>query len=309
MRVLITGAAGFAASHLAVLARDRADVVFGLTRGGPVPDGVIPLPGDVASAEVVSSAMRQAGPDFVFHLAALTPANSPESTPENGLLTNPRLTLHLLEAVRTVRPEARVLLVSSSAVYGHVGAGDLPIGETAPLQPTTLYGVGKGTVELLGIHYAEEHGLDVRRARPFNLVGPGEPRAMLTSTLAAQVVEIKARVREPVVRIRHRATARDYTDVRDAVAAYWSILERGAPNGVYNVCSGVAVPIGRLVERLLAAAGVDATVEETDRHPRPGDVRTQEGDNGKLTAATGWRPALDLDRSLADLLRSMACRS
>jgi len=305
MRVLITGAAGFVARHLAAVALDRAEVVFGLTRRGPVPEGVRPLRADPATAGPVADAVRESAPDFVFHLAAQTPANAPGATPEASLLTNPRLALHLLEAVRAHRPRARVLLVSSSAVYGHVPEPELPIRETAPLQPTTLYGVSKAAEELLGIRCAAEHGLDVRRARAFNLLGPGEPSSMLTTTLAAQVAEIASGRRPGVVRVRHRATARDYTDVRDAARAYWSILERGAPAEVYNVCSGTAVPIALLVERLVALAGIEATVEETEGGPGPGDIRVQAGDHGKLTGATGWRPAFDLERSLGDLLQSL----
>jgi GDP-4-dehydro-6-deoxy-D-mannose reductase len=199
-----------------------------------------------------------------------------------------------------------VVVISSSAVYGHVPPEALPIAETSPLQPTTLYGVAKAAVELVALRFHATHGLHVVRVRPFNLVGPGEPPAMLTSTLAAQVARIAAGEAPAVVRMRHRATARDYVDVRDAVRAYWLLLEKGAPGEVYNVCSGRAVDIGHLVERLLALAGVEARIEDTAPVPSPGDILAQSGDGSKLTAATGWLPAISLDRSLADLLASLA---
>jgi GDP-4-dehydro-6-deoxy-D-mannose reductase len=141
-------------------------------------------------------------------------------------------------------------------------------------------------------------------ARPFNLVGPGEPQRMLTSTLAAQVLAITAGQAPPIVKMRHRATSRDFTDIRDAVRAYWALLERGVNGDVYNVCSGVATPISYVVERLLVLAGVTAQIEETGGGPGRGDVLTQRGSNHKLIAATAWHPEISLDQSLADLLNA-----
>ena len=115
---------------------------------------------------------------------------------------------------------------------------------------------------------------------------------MLTSTLAAQVARIAAGEAPPVVRMRHRATSRDYADVRDAVRAYWLLLEGGTPGEVYNVCSGRAVAIGELAERLLALADVSARIEETASVPDPGDVVAQAGDGARLAAATGWAPEI-----------------
>jgi GDP-4-dehydro-6-deoxy-D-mannose reductase len=129
---------------------------------------------------------------------------------------------------------------------------------------------------------------------------------MLTSTLAAQVARVAAGEAPPVVRMRHRATSRDYADVRDAVHAYWLLLERGEPGEVYNVCSGRAVAIAHLAERLLALAGVEARIEETAPVPSPGDILAQAGDGTRLAAATGWAPEIPLDRSLRDLLDSLA---
>jgi GDP-4-dehydro-6-deoxy-D-mannose reductase len=306
MRVLITGGSGFAARYMAALSRERAAEVFVATRGGSAPRDTTALHGDLRDRGAALTLVRQSRPDLVFHLAAVTPANTPQASTEEALLLNQQLCVHLLDAVRDVAPEARVLLVSSSAVYGQLPPEAMPIPETASLQPTTLYGISKAAVELLGMHYSAEYGLDVRRARPFNLIGTGEPAGMLTTTLATQVAEIAAHRRPPVVQVRHRGTARDYTDVRDAVRAYWAILESGDRNGVYNVCSGIAVPIGDLITKLLAIANLSAEVKETRESPAPGDIRVQAGDSGSLRRATQWLPSISLDASLEDLLRSVS---
>jgi GDP-4-dehydro-6-deoxy-D-mannose reductase len=306
VRALVTGGAGFVGRHLVALLRDEGVRVFSLDRRAQVPDGACALTADLLDVQAVERAVRESEPDLVFHLAGRTPANAPESTPAEWLGGDPVATHHLLEAVRTLTPEARVLVVSSSSVYGHVLPSALPVAEDAPLQPATLYGVAKAAAELVAQLFHAVHGLHVQRARPFNLVGPGEPAFMLTSTLAAQVARIASGESPPVVRMRHRATSRDYTDVRDAVRAYRLLLEKGAPGEVCNVCTGRAVAIGHLAERLLALAGVEGRIEETAPGPAPGDIPAQSGDGSRLAAATGWAPEVPLDRSLEDLLSSLA---
>lgn len=301
MRLLITGSNGFVGRYMTDYAVTCGATVFGVSRTPNTVSGDKWLVVDLNSAADTAAAVKASAADAVIHLAAHTPANRPQLALQEWLTGTPVATLNLLEAVRMHCPQATVLIVSSSAVYGHVSPDRLPITEDYPMQPVTMYGVSKAIQELLAIRYVSEHGLRVIRARPFNLVGPGEPRGMLTSTLAAQIAAIAAGTHPSVVRMRHRATSRDFTDVRDAVAAYWALLEHGEPGGVYNVCSGTAIPVGDVVERLLRLAGINATVEETGEY-HSGDIVTQAGSAARLKTATGWQPRFDLDASLRDLL-------
>jgi GDP-4-dehydro-6-deoxy-D-mannose reductase len=301
-RVLITGANGFAGRYLAAYAAQQRALVYGISRHGDFPEFMAGTRVDLGDAQAAAQALERIQPDYVVHLAAQTPANTPGPAELSWLQTNPLMTFNLLEAVRRHCPGARVLVVSSSAVYGHVPEQALPIREDEPLRPTTMYGVSKAAQELVAIRFEAEHGLRVLRARPFNQLGPGEPRAMLTSALAAQVADIAGRRSPPVVRMRHRATQRDFTDIRDAVRAYWTILERGTIGEVYNVCSGAATPIGKVAAQLLELAHIAATIEETGHGPTPGDILIQVGSHAKLTQAAGWRPEIDLRTSLADVL-------
>jgi GDP-4-dehydro-6-deoxy-D-mannose reductase len=303
-RILITGASGFAGRHLAAYAAQQGAFVYAVSRHELNVAAGRAIQADLVDAESIAQAVQVAQPNYVFHLAAQTPANTPINNDRDWLLTNALITLNVLEAVRLHRPQARVVVVSSSSVYGHVVEHDLPIREDAPLRPTTMYGVSKASQELVAIRYAEEYRLDVMRARPFNQLGPGEPRAMLTSTLAAQVADIAAGRAEPVVRMRHRATRRDFTDIRDAVRAYWQIAERGLRGDVYNICSGVATPIGDIAAQLIDIAGVAADIEATASVPGANDILVQAGSQAKLAHTVGWKPQYDLRTSLADLLGS-----
>lgn len=301
MRLLITGASGFVGRHMASYAAMRGATVFGIGRRSETDAGITVFTADLNDAAETTRALETVAPDAIIHLAARTPANSPNLSLRGWLTETPIATLNLLEAARSSCPRAAILVVSSSAVYGHVPVEQLPITEDYPLQPTTMYGVSKAVQELLALRYAAECGMRIVRVRPFNLIGPGEPHAMLTSTLAAQMAAIALGKQPPVVRMRHRVTSRDFTDVRDAVAAYWALLEHGEPGGVYNVCSGKATPIGEIAEQLLHLAGVDALIEETST-PASSDILAQSGSAERLITATGWRPRFDLTRSLRDLL-------
>ena len=125
-----------------------------------------------------------------------------------------------------------------------------------------------------------------------------------TTPSITQIARIAAGKAEQIIRIRHRATQRDFADIRDVVQAYWLLLEHGISGEVYNVCSGVATPIGDITERLMALAHVSAHVEEMSAQPESSDILVQVCSNERVRQIVGWRPQIDLDTSLADLLRT-----
>ncbi len=99
-------------------------------------------------------------------------------------------------------------------------------------------------------------------------------------------------------------TRRDFTDVRDVVVAYRLLMESGDSGEVYNVCSGRDVAMSEVAAQLLAAGRADLTLETDPELVRPVDVPVLRGDATKLHAATGWRPAIPLATTLADVLAS-----
>ena len=302
MRVLITGASGFAGGHLARACSSAGDDVLGVSRTGTVPEGGgtgIAL--DLTDAPAVRGVVREAGPEIVYHLAALSSVGRSWDDPATTLADNGASALAMLEAVRHEAPDARLVWVSSCEVYGT--AAKLPITEGAPLAPANPYAVSKTAGELLADVYADAYGLEIVRARPFNHSGPGQRSIFILSSLARQAAEGRlAGVERLRIATGNPDTRRDFTDVRDVVRAYRLLAEAADPS-VYNVCSGESVSAGdqvRLLAELIAPIEVEHTVDP-DR-VRAHEVMDLRGSHERLTAATGWNPEIPLRRTMSETI-------
>jgi GDP-4-dehydro-6-deoxy-D-mannose reductase len=300
-RILITGATGCAGTHLSELALAQHAEVFGLAHTGSFVPGVAGQLIDLTDRAAVDEYVQATRPDRVFHLAAIIPGAA--VPPERYIAVNVTGTYYLLDVLRRFAPEARVLVASSSGVYGRPHDMVRPIAEDAPLQPQSLYATTKATQDLLAAQFFVEHGLHTVRGRTFNQTGPREPANLVCATIARQVARIEVGLQEPVVRTITLQPRRDFTDVRDVVAGYWAALEHGAPGEAYNVCSGQSTSIRRVAEILIGLSTLrDLQIVESDPIPGPRAVLEQVGDAARLRACSGWQPRITLKQSLSDLL-------
>ncbi len=255
---------------------------------------------DLLDAAATRRAVEAAGPDVVYHLAARAHVGQSWRDPGATLGDNVAMTLNVLEAVRAAAPQASVVVVASSEVYGPPAR--LPVDEAAPLRPQNPYAVSKAATDLLAGFYADAHGLRVIRARSFNHAGPGQEPTYAIASFARQVAgAVEAGERPVRIVTGNPDTRRDFTDVRDVVRAYRLLAERAQP-GAYNVCSGRTASAAELVAGLAAAAGVELEHEVDPALLRPNEVIELRGSADALRAATGWEPEIPLERTLADTL-------
>ena len=138
--------------------------------------------------------------------------------------------------------------------------------------------------------------------RPFNHAGPRQSPAYATSAFAQQIADIEAGRRDPVLHVGNLDAQRDITDVRDTVRAYHAIVCSGQARRPYNVCSGRAHTMRRLLDILLSLARVRVRVEIDPARLRPSDNPVILGSHARLTADTGWTPVIPIEQTLADLL-------
>lgn len=303
MKLLITGASGFTGrhmvNHLLSIKRDDLDL-YGLYNSTPPEPiwGCTYIRGDLSNQYDVHRLIRSISPDAIIHLAG---ANA--GTLQDLLTTNVIATENLFDTVLQNRSNCRVLIIGSSAEYGYAGSD--PISEDAQLSPVSGYGISKVAEDLLAQSYALKHNICVAVARPFNLIGPGQPASFVCGRIVEQAIELEVGLRE-AMDLGNVNSSRDFIDVRDVVTAYWQILshdhfDRDFCGKAINVGSGSATSIREVLGIIETLIHKKVSVN-TRNDCQPDLIPTQRSDNSRILAATGWTPVIPLERSLKDML-------
>ena len=299
--ILVTGAAGFAGSHLIDrLVGDGADVVAWHRPGG-APARAIPRARweavDLLDADAVASAMARLRPSAVYHCAGAAHVGRSWDLIEPTLAINVRGTHHLLQALERAGAGARVLVPSSATVYASANEA---LTEDHPLIPGSPYGLSKLAQEMLARRTNGVLGAAI--ARSFNHVGPRQDPQYAASGFARRIADIEKGRCAPEVLVGNLDARRDLTDVRDTVRAYILILERGTAGRPYNVCSGRAITMRHLLDLLLTRARVPIAVKVDPARYRPNDTPLLLGDPSRVHADLGWTAQIPLEQTLDDLL-------
>jgi GDP-4-dehydro-6-deoxy-D-mannose reductase len=314
---LITGAAGFAGSHLLELLAQSAERLVAWRRppatAGAATAGWIDRLGprvewqdvdllDKGGVERVLEAVR---PDVVYHCAGAAHVGRAWQSTEATFETNVRGTHYLIEGLRAAGcTGARVVIPSSSLVYA---ATDLPLPEDHPLLPASPYALSKLAQELVGVE--NSGGPSVLVARAFNHIGPRQDPFFAASGFARRIADIEAGRWKPDIQVGNLETRRDLTDVRDTVRAYQAIADRGRPGRAYNVCSGRAVAMRDVLDLLLARARVAIRIVTDPARFRPNDQPLVVGDPSRIRTELGWKAEIPLERTLDDLLEYWRTRT
>jgi len=302
MRCLITGISGFAGHHLAALLLARGDEVHGTlhTGGGALRLRALtaryPLLAqrlhvvDVADATAVDAVVAAVRPEAIFHLAAVSFVPQTVHDPAAALQVNVLGALRVFDAVQRHAPRCRVLVAGSGDAYGAVQPEDLPVRETCPFRPLNPYAASKAALDLVAYQWAHGAGLEIVRVRAFNHTGAGQRSDFICPNFARQLLEVARGSRAPVLSVGDLDVVRDFSDVRDVVAAYVAIAEQGVAGEVYNVCSGVGRSIRSVLDTLSEIVGVQVRTEVAPERLRRASAPALVGSATKLHSATGWTP-------------------
>lgn len=316
MRVLVTGADGFAGRHVVELLVQAGHEVWAGCRPGGEPakrwlgpqaqQAVTVIPLEITDPTSVSAALGRPF-EAIVHLAAVASGSEARQDPGRAWVVNAAGTARLVDAAVVLRgktgADPLLLVVSSAEVYGNGPA--VPRVETDPLVPQSPYAASKVGTEVAALEAWRREGLRVVIARAFPHTGPGQlpvyvVPAFLERLRAARdtgAVEVRTGSLDPV---------RDLLDVRDVAAAYVALLSQGSPGEAYNVARGVGVTLRELFGRLAEMVGAKVTPVPDPSLMRPGDIQYLVGDAAKLRRATGWSPGFTLEQTLREMVDAQA---
>jgi NAD dependent epimerase/dehydratase len=302
--VVVTGAGGFIGSALVErLVGDGARVRAMLRytsraeRGclSFIPDAVMREVeitfGDVRDVDAMREIIR--GADAVFHLAALVGIPYSYEHPQDVVDTNILGTANVLLVAKELDTLERVVLTSTSEVYG--SALYTPIDEQHPLQAQSPYSATKIASDALGISFNRSFGMPVTIVRPFNAYGPRQSARAVIPTIISQALT------GGTLRLGAVDTIRDFTFVEDTARGFLAVASSEATLGeVVNLGSGVETTIRDVIQQIAGIVGRDLEVIVEDRRVRPekSEVSRLHAESSKALHLAGWRAEVSLDEGL-----------
>lgn len=290
MKILLTGYNGFVGNH--IMSCKTCEIMAD-------EQGQIPLTDQVRMVHLISKIR----PDAVIHLAAQSNVAESFSHPKQTYDTNFYGTLNLLEALRESKFKGKFLFVGSGDIYGIVTK--LPITEDMPLKPRNPYAVSKVAAEALCYEWSQHSEFDIIMTRSFNHIGPGQSGKFAIASFAKQIMLIKNGKIAPVLKTGNLDVTRDFVDVRDVIRAYFLLLEHGENSQIYNICSGNERLIRDILIKMLEIANTTAIIEQESSLVRKVEQPRVYGSYAKLHQATTWRPEINFEQTLLDILRSV----
>lgn len=301
-RILVTGARGFIARPLAVRLAGLGHEVIGLEHAaGPTPIRGMHrlLAGDLLDPTDTSRIIAGADPTIVVHLAARGVGISGSDRQRPGT-DDLAMTANLLDAVDRAPSVRHVIFASSAAVYGPLNS--VPIPESGEILPTSDYGISKAAAEIR-VHAFANASRTATVLRFGNVVGAGERRSSVVSSVCRQIAEVELGRGDAVIRHGRLDEARDFVDVADVARAIAACCEFESPGALtYNVGTGRAVAISDVVSTLVALARRAARLEMDATLVRAGPATRVALDPSALLERVGWHPEVPLPTSLANTL-------
>ena len=208
----------------------------------------------------------------------------------------------MLEAAKKNGQLRKMVIVSSADCYGRITPKNRTIDESMKLNPVSPYGISKAAAEWTALYYNRQHRLPVTIARSFNHTGPRQSRQFVVPDFASQIAAIEAGAKNPVLSVGDLTARRDFSDVRDIVRGYAAMAKKGNPGEVYQLCSGRAVSIQNILNKLLSNTDKKIRVTKDKKKMRKADIHVLRGSNMKAAKSFGYRPKVLLQATLLDTL-------
>lgn len=303
-RILVTGANGFVGKHLIKELSEHGIKVMAIGGQLASSDTDVFTAIDLTDPKEVEK-INFKGVDGVIHLAGLAVAGSSFNEPLQYINVNMGIEINLFEEALRQHVKPKFLIVSSGTLYSP--KAKLPLTENSEVQPSSPYAISKLGQEQLATYYMSRD-FECIIARPFNHVGPGQNAGFIVPDLVEQAIKVE-QGKSNAIKVGNLSAKRDFTDVRDIVKAYRLLMTKGAPNNIYNVCSGHPLSGEELLRTILNQMNIKVKVQVDPKKLRPVDIPVIYGTYSKLNKATGWRPTIDLQTTIKDIVEDWRSRT
>jgi GDP-D-mannose dehydratase len=312
MSILVTGGTGALGYHILSSLVGTTHDLYSFSDEQPQPwqkvDGVEYLNGDLLNFKHMQDVIQFVQPTHIYHLASQSSVGLSYKKPYETLNINLLGTQNLLEAVRQNCPKAKIMLLSSSEIYGRTDHQLTYLHkETDAPNPLTPYATSKACMELLGNQFKNAYGLHVVFARPFHFTGPHHSRRFVIPSITYQLVKIKYYGTEPTIYSGSLDISRDVIDVRDVARGMIQLLNQSEPGEAYNLCCGKSYTFRELTEMLVDIAGVSVDFRFDPGYERSNDIPLLIG-NPEKAMSMGWKPMISIEDCLTDLFNEMVLR-
>ena len=310
-RALITGITGQDGSYLAELLLSKGYEVYGMVRRTStvryerirhIQDSIRFVQGDLLDQTSLTRAIAATQPDEVYNLGAQsfvpTSWNQPDFTGEVTALGVTKI----LEAIHTVKPDARFYQASSSEMFGKVQ--EVPQRETTPFYPRSPYGVAKVYGHWITVNYRESYNMFAVSGILFNHESPRRGLEFVTRKVTYHVAKIKLGLAHEL-RIGNLDAQRDWGFAGDYVEAMWLMLQQDTPED-YVIATGKTHTVQRLLEVAFSCVDLDwrnYTVQD-EAFMRPAEVDLLIGDSSKAQAKLGWEPTISFEQLIEMMVQA-----
>ena len=285
MNIVITGAGGFLGQHLInylykILSEDFS--IFNLS-SKKIPNCKNYKIDDITDIEQINLAISSIKPDYLFHLAGTSDNSLDDDSIKSVNIIFANNLLSSLEK-NNLHNHTKIIIVGSSAEYGHINPNDLPINEDLKPKPESIYGKTKYEQTLNSILWQQSHRKLVV-VRPFNIIGENIPKNLAIGNFYSQIQLIPY---EGILKTGNLNIKRDFIDVYDVVCIMWKLINNNKAYGeVVNICTGTPSLLIDLVNQMISLSEKKIKCKIEKNRVRNDDIKVHYGDNKKLISIIG----------------------
>lgn len=302
--IIVTGVNGFVGEHLARHLKAAHFLVGGIGRDESPHENVAQYLDsyqqvDLQDQEQVNQLIVK-NATAIIHLAGLASVADSFNKPDLYKIGNAEMTENLLKTAKDQGFTGRIVAVSTGAIYDP--NQPMPLAESSQTIESSPYVIGKLRAEKVIKQY-RSNGLNVIIARPFNHIGPGQGTGFLVPDLYDQLIAAKESGSSNIL-VGNLSTKRDYTDVRDIVAAYTQLATADSLTyDIYNIASGTSYSGFEILTYLQKEMDLESIKPSVDpTRVRPTDAADIIGDASRLRVELGWEPQSNPMTAITDFV-------